>query len=298
MKKLTMFLKTVMLSTVILPLFLSMDWPSADGVVTANFGMNDQGRPVLGTVFRAEGPILSADKGELVFQRYQEDQASRLPSPLGSWIALDHGDGILGIYGRVEDSSNPAARERPVPLYPPAQTSRGTPIAHAGVSGWSQQQGFYFVLFDRRERRWVNPSLIIAPIPDDVPPQILLVQLRGEDGMVPPAQTRISQGRYSIIVGAVDTLSANSGIQLAPHRLVTSINGAEVGALNFETYSARDGALLVRRNGLVPVSKVYAPFPAFEVGESWFTRGQTTLEVIARDLNGNERSFIRRLEVE
>jgi hypothetical protein len=99
-------------------------------------------------------------------------------------------------------------------------------------------------------------------------------------------------------VGAVDTLSANPGIQLAPHRLVSSINGAEVGSLNFETYSARDGALLVRRNGLVPVSKVYAPFPAFEVGESWFTRGQTTMEVIARDLNGNERSFIRRLEVE
>jgi hypothetical protein len=280
-----------------------MDWPSTDGVVTANFGMNDQGRPVLGTVFQAEGQVLSADKGELIFQRYQEDQASRLPSPLGAWIALDHGDGILGIYarlagarleggrvagGRLEDSSNSI----------PAQTSRGTPIAHAGVSGWSKQQGFYFILFDRRERRWVNPSLIIAPFPDDIPPQVLLVQLEGEDGVVPPTQARINQGRYSIIVGAVDTLSANPGIQLAPHRLVASVNGAEVGSLNFETYSARDGALLVRRNGLVPVSKVYAPFPAFEVGESWFTRGQTTLEVIARDLNGNERSFIRRLEVE
>jgi hypothetical protein len=284
-----------------------MDWPSPDGVVTANFGLNEQGRPVLGTVFQAEGPVLAADKGELVFYRGQENGASRLPSPLGSWIALDHGDGILGIYSRFDDSrGRPAPGRSPggVPFRltsrePPLQPQRGEAIATSGVSGWANQGGFYFALFDRRERRWVNPSLIIVPLSDVAPPQIQFVQLRSSAGdIIPPGQVRISQGRYSIIVDAVDTLSRPSPIRLAPHRMAASLNGVEAGALNFETYSARDGVLSLRRNGLIPVSTVYAPYPAFDLGEAWFTRGQTTLEVIVRDVMGNESSFIRRLEVE
>jgi hypothetical protein len=300
MRKIFRLLTTALVFSLVVPLG-AMDWPTPDGVVTANFGLNDQGRPVLGTVFQAEGPVLAADKGELVFYRSQEDRASGLPSPLGAWIAMDHGDGILGIYSCFEDTQATAAESlgRAVPREPPVQPQRGLPIANSGISGWSEQQGFSFALFDRRERRWVIPSLIIAPYPDTTPPQILAVQLKGSDNrIVPPGQVRISQDRYTITVAATDTISPASTVLLAPHRLVVSVNGAEVGALNFEIYSARDGVLLVRRNGLVPVSKVYAPYPAFEIEETWFTRGQTTLEVIARDVNGNERSFIRRLEVE
>jgi hypothetical protein len=311
----------------------AMDWPGAGGQVTANFGLNEQGRPILGTVFRTEDPALAADQGELVFYRGPEAPASRLPSPLGSWAAFDHGDGILGIYSRFMDSppapvlslpglsipaeaaagpaettagpaettAGPAGNSaiRAIPREPPPLVRRGDPIAAAGKSGWTKQKGFYFALFDRRERRWVNPSLIIAPLADAVPPQILLVQLRGADGqIVPPGQTRISQGLYSIIVTVTDTLSRSSSIRLAPHRIMASLNGVEAGSLSFETYSVRNGALVLSRNGLTPVSAVYAPYPAFDLGEAWFTRGQTTLELIARDVTGNESSSIRRVEVE
>jgi hypothetical protein len=312
-----------------------MDWPSADGTVTANFGLNDEGRPCLGIVFQSEGPILSADGGELVFHRSQEENASRLPSPLGSWIAYDHGDGILGIYSRFEDrpdagtmtaaaantsaapepasstaatpgSSSPGSGEPdnsgPAAVYPqetPVRPRRGEIIARSGVSGWSSQRGFYFTLYDRRERRWVNPSLVIVPFPDDRPPEILSVQLQDSGGwLIPPAQTRIGQGRYSIIVNVTDSPSRSSPVRLAPHRLGVSLNGEEAGSLDMETFSARDGVLSVRRNGLAPVSEIYAPYPALKVGDAWFTRGQTSLELIARDVTGNEASLIRRLEVE
>jgi hypothetical protein len=276
----------------------AMDWP--DGQVRANFGMNEKGRPALGTVFQTDNPVLAADDGELVFYRSQEEPASRLPSPLGSWAALDHGDGILGIYSRLEDLRISPRTLGPDPFRePPLQVRRGDALAASGSSGWTDLRGFYFVLFDRRERRWVNPSLIIAPLSDDSSPQILQIQLRSPDGrLIPPGQTRISQGLYSIIVTAVDTLSRSSSVRLAPHRLVASLNGVEVGSLNFETYSARAGTLLLSRNIPAPVSAVYAPYPAFDLGEAWFTRGQTTLELIARDVRGNESSAIRRLEVE
>jgi hypothetical protein len=292
-----------------------MDWPSAEGTVTANFGLNEEGRPCLGMVFQSEGPILAAEGGELVFRRGQEDRASRLPSPLGSWMAYDHGDGILGIYSRfggegdsagegpaVADTGADIAGPGESPALPresPVRPRRGEVIALSGISGWSAQRGFCFTLYDRRERRWVNPSLVIVPFPDNRPPEILSVQLQDSNGrLIPPAQTRIGQGRYSIIVNVTDSPSRSSSVRLAPHRLGVSLNGAEAGSLNMETFSARDGVLSVRRNGLAPVSDVYAPYPAYKMGEAWFTRGQTSLELIARDVMGNESSLIRRLEVE
>jgi hypothetical protein len=209
---------------------------------------------------------------------------------LGSWFALDHSDGIIGIYSRLEG---------PLPALP-SRTSRGTALGESGISGWSGTKGFYFSLFDRKERRWINPSIIITPQEDTRPPVISSVRLKNAEGrLLDPAQTRsISQGRYVISVGAVDTLLGPGEPLLAPYRIVCMVNGSEAGVLNFEYYSARDGALMVYRNGLIPVKDIYAPYPAYEVGEVWFTRGQATLEIIAQDISENTRNAVFRLLVE
>jgi hypothetical protein len=270
-----------------------MDWPSLDAVMVRNFGWNDRGRPVLGTVFEGGGTVLSVETGEVIFSRGGGDTASRLPSPLGVWTALDHGDGLISIYSRC-------AGETPNPNFRiPVRVERQTAVADPGVSGWSSKNGFYFILYDRRERRWVNPSRIITPFPDTRPPQILAVDLRNVQGApVPRGQTRLSQGRYAVSVTASDTMTDARENQLAPYQIVCSVNGAEIGSLIFETISARDGILMVYRNGLVPAKQIYAPANAFEAGEVFLTRGQANLEIIAQDITGNSRSFPVRLAVE
>jgi hypothetical protein len=269
----------------------AMDWPVQDAAVVYNFGYNDQGRPILGTVFEGEGDILAIDDGELLFFRSGKDFASRLPSPLGAWVAIDHGDGLVSVYGRHDDNE----RDRPV-----TWVNRGTPIASTGSSGWSRRNGSYFLLYDRKERRWVNPSMVITPFPDTAQPQILGVQLRRADGrLLESAQLRsVNQGRYTIIVNTVDTLLEPRGVALAPHRIVCSVNGEEVGALSFETICSRDGSLMVNRNGLIPARQVYARFPAFEVGEVQLSRGQAILEIIVHDIMGNSRNTSIRMIVE
>lgn len=277
------------MSLVSVPL-CAMDWPAVDAVMVRNFGSNDRGRPVLGTVFEGEGPVLAAEGGELIFSRSGGETASRLPSPLGAWTALDHGDGLISIYSRCEDVGGTTAGRR---------TERGSPVAVTGVSGWSGRQGVYFILYDRRERRWVNPSMIITPFPDTRQPQILAVDLHNAQGaLVPRGQNRISQGRYTVLVSAVDTMLSSQENPLAPHRIVCSVNGVEIGSLHFETISARDGVLMVYRNGLSPVTQVYAPFPAFEAGEVFLSRGQASLEIIVQDIAGNSRVTLSRLTVE
>lgn len=243
---------------------LSMDWPSSSGVMTKNFGWNEGGLPHLGVSFSDEGNLAAAEDGELLYYRREGDTASRLPSPLGSWAALDHGDGIISIYSRFDDKSwDNKLSENLLSENLPGVAERGKGLGDSGISGWSSGKGFYFQLYDRKERRWINPSLIITPPNDIRPPAILSVRLKDtQDRLFDLSQARnLIQGRYTIIVNATDTLISPNENPLAPYRIMCSLNGIEAGALNFETYSSRDGSLMVYRNGLVPVRQVYARFP-------------------------------------
>jgi hypothetical protein len=287
----------------------ALDWPSPGGNMARNFGFNLDGRPAVGVSFETEEPVRAAEAGELFFSRSSDDTASRMPSPMGSWLALDHGDGLISIYSRFDEIAG--GRDAVSMGSPPAQVDRNAIIARAGSGGWSAFKGFFFAIFDRRERRWVNPAMIIAPLPDTRPPQIISVTLIAEDGratgllrlprtgaQAAAAPGRINQGRSHIAVEAADTRLEAGEKELAPHRILCLVNGVETGALNFETYSARDGVLMVDRNGLTPVEEVYAPYPAFDIGSVWLTRGQATLEVIVQDISGNERSAAVRFTVE
>jgi len=262
----------------------AMNWPTEDAPLIKNFGSNSMGMPVLGMVFAGDTDVLAAEKGEVIFSRSSDDTASRLPSPLGAWTAIDHGDGLISIYSRYADESQTHT-----------QVEKQQPIAASGISGWSSRNGFYFIIYDRRERRWINPAMIITPQRETRPLQSPTVELLNTQGL--PTQSRnLTQGRYTILVNT-DGAAAVGGLQIVPHRIVCLVNGAEAGSLNFEAVSARDGVLMVYRNGLVPAKQIYANFPAFETAEVLLNRGQVNLEIIVQDIAGNSRSVVNRLVV-
>ncbi|MDR0554167.1 MAG: M23 family metallopeptidase [Treponema sp.] len=269
----------------------AIDWPVTDAAIYANFGENDQGRPFLGAAFESEGPIYACETGDVLFTHDPARRSSRLPSPLGAWVALDHGDGIISIYSRFDDAQNVSIS---------GVVEKGQYLASAGQTGWSERQGFSFSFFDRKERRWVNPSMLITPQEDTAAPVIASVELKDSGGKaINPLQVRsISQGRYVVSVTAWDTLRTEQEQLLAPYRIRSSINGLEAGELKFDTFSARDGILMVYCNGLVPVQRIYGAYPAYETGEVWLTRGQATLEILVQDISGNSKSATYKLQIE
>jgi hypothetical protein len=206
-------------------------------------------------------------------------------------MAIDHGDDLISIYSRYADSDQPFVFDR---------VEKQQPIALTGSSGWSSREGFYFMLFDRRDRRWINPAMIITPVLETRPPQIISVELRNAYGVTMQSRN-LNQGRYTIVVNAAGGVPHGLqpfGLQpFAPQRIVCLINGAEAGSLNFESVSARDGILMISRNGLVPARQIYSNFPAFEAAEVFLTRGQITLEVIIQDITGASRTITQRLIV-
>jgi len=268
----------------------ALDWPSENAVLVRNFGSNDRGLPVLGMTFNGGTDVLAAENGEVIFSRKKNDNASRLPSPLGAWTAVDHGDGLISIYSRYAD---------PAIVSDETQIEKQQIIASSGVSGWTTQNGFYFMLFDRRERRWINPAMIITPLLETRPPQIISVNLRNNQGIMMQSNN-LTQGRYKVIVNAAGGLPLTPSAvtrQFAPQRIVCLINGTEVSSLNFEAVSARDGVLMVYRNGLVPAKQIYSGFPSFEAAEIFLTRGQVTMEIIVQDISGATRTVVTRLYI-
>ncbi|MDR2923487.1 MAG: peptidoglycan DD-metalloendopeptidase family protein [Treponema sp.] len=261
----------------------AMDWPVQDGRLIRNFGWNDRGRPVLGMAFSGGTDILASESGEVIFTRSVNDTASRLPSPLGNWVAVDHEDGLISIYSRYGGNNPPQSR-----------VEKQTAIAAAGASGWSKEGGLFFMLYDRKDRRWINPEMIITPV-RSAPPRILSYELRDAQGIPASAAQfwNLNQGRYKITVATANAQTREN--YLAPYRIQCYVNGAEVGSLNFEYFSARDGSLMVYRNGLVPVRQIYAQFPAFEVADVFLNRGQAAMEIIVHDLAGNTGNAAARL---
>ncbi|MDR2470608.1 MAG: hypothetical protein LBD09_00685 [Treponema sp.] len=264
-----------------------MDWPVREGRLVSNFGGSDRGIPLVGDAFASPGPVYPAEVGKLVFVHDPAHPAVRFPSPLGSWMAVDHGENMVGIYGRFEDRRGA----------PPAMVERNTVLANAGKTGWTEQSGLYFSFFDRKERRWVNPALLLAGREDTIPPVIRQVELRSAAGTpYNPAQIqRLPQGLYTVFVDASD--SAAGETNLAPNRLSCSINGVEAGALSFETLVSREGRRMVYRQGLVPAEGVYDG-RGFGLGEIRLSRGQVTIVVEARDMAGNSRGVTYRLSVD
>ena len=269
----------------------AFEWPSANAVTVSNFGWNDGGSPKLGDTFSASGPITATEDGELILvSNESSSEVSRIPSTLGNWLAIDHGNALVSVYARVEN----------IDYFIPEKIDAGVVIANAGASGWSGKDGFYLSFFDRKERRWVNPSLIINPKEDTRPPQIQGVKLKNDAGtIVDLSQTRIlKQGQYGINVHAIDTRLSPAESPLAPFRIISTVNGVETGVLVSETFSARDGALMVYRGTLSLVKQIYAPYPAVESGNVIFNRGQVNLNIIAQDINGNTANVQYRLSVE
>ncbi|MDR2784001.1 MAG: M23 family metallopeptidase [Treponema sp.] len=258
----------------------SMDRPSPDAVLIGNFGADSgTGSPRVGDVYAGEGVVRAVETGEALFSRSSSDRASRLPSPLGAWTAIDHGDGLVSIYGRLE-------RKR-VSRLPPI-VEKGVMVGAAGTTGWSEEKGFYYSLFDRKERQWVNPAVIEGRRNDRRAPVIQSVTLMDSQGRVVDASQAkgLFQGKRTVFVAAADYTETEKAL-LAPFRMVCSLNGREVGAVALEALSARDGKMWIYRNGLVPVEQVYAGAFGFELGEAVFIRGQADLEILVQDAFGN-----------
>jgi murein DD-endopeptidase MepM/ murein hydrolase activator NlpD len=264
----------------------AVDWPSAGGELRSSFGQNDRGRPSVGMAFEGEDPVRSMDAGEILFVSSGSASfggaADGFPNPLGDWMAVDHGNGIIGVYARLATSESAVVK---------TVVEKGSVLSSPGTTGWVASTGYYFSVYDRLERRWVNPAMIAPQRVDTRPPTIRSIDLVAKDGQAIrlAANRVVRQGVYRVLVEAVDTENSVKQYPLSPQRIMCLVNGAEQGSLHLETIKTENGTLMVSRTKPAPAGLVYQPTGSVDLGEIRLNRGRTTLELIARDAPGNER---------
>jgi hypothetical protein len=269
----------------------AIDWPTQTGELVRDFGSNDGGTASVGETFVGTGPVHAAGGGELVFKQDSSTLANRLPSPLGAWVAVDQGDGIVGIYGRME---NPRDFQTPI------QMEKGTILGTMGKTGWTGATGFYFSLYDRGERQWINPALVLTPNPNERPPMVRGLYLVTPEGTkINAAQTKqIRQGAYRLLVDFGESRGAAKTYALIPLRTQWYINGVAQGLLLLETLETKNGQRMVTENKKKAVDQVYQDDQTIDMGTGLFNRGKATLEISIRDKAGNERNITYQLTVE
>ncbi|MCX7655664.1 MAG: peptidoglycan DD-metalloendopeptidase family protein [Treponemataceae bacterium] len=283
MKRRGFFLLFFIISGMFFSLF-SIEWPTDNRTIRRCFGMNEGGRFFGGIEFTTENPIYTIDAGEVLF--YDNDLYTPIrgfPSPFQNWIAIEHQEGLISIYGKLES----------FPERTSALIDKGTPLGVPRKRGGSGEGILYFSLYDRKNKQWVHPALLLPSYEDTKAPIIRQVQLVARDGTVPVILGRVKsckQGAYQIYLDVIDTLDANPSVITLPFTYQCFVNGIEHSRLQVDTLYVKDGKLFMGKQRSLPVDQVYRKDGLMYLGDIQLTRGKVKIEFLVTDLAGNQRT--------
>ncbi|HOJ99479.1 MAG TPA: hypothetical protein PLW34_07960 [Termitinemataceae bacterium] len=281
----------LLVSGMLFPLF-SIEWPTDSRTIRRSFGMNGGGRFFGGFEFTTESPIYTIDAGEVLF--FDNDFYTPIrgfPSPLQNWIAIEHQEALISIYGKLEGVSERAS----------ALIDKGTPLGIPRKQRGTGERLLYFSLYDRENKQWVHPALLLPSYEDTKAPLIRQVQLVPRDGTaaVVLGRTRTcKQGTYQIYLDVIDTFDANPSITTVPFTYQCFVNGIEHSRLQVDTLYVKEGKLLMGKQKSFPVEQVYRKDGLLYLGDIQLTRGKVKIEFLVTDLAGNQRTSTFDLMVE
>jgi len=253
--------------------------------LVASFGTPARNRFTTGVMLAAtDGLVRASSAGEIIFAADENRKRSALPSILGSFVALEHEGGMIGLYAGMEGGtvSSYLARVKP-----------GDLLGRTGASGPMDGEGLYFSVFDRKAARWVNPLLLLPKLAESRPPIVRSAALVGTSRTWILGDSRpVPQGTYSVAIDVFDPTSAAWSMgPSAPYSIRLVVDGVKIVELIFDIASERDGRLSLFSS----IPKDYAAYRHSDgriiLGSRLFYRGKALVEVYVSDYAGNERSF-------
>jgi murein DD-endopeptidase MepM/ murein hydrolase activator NlpD len=265
-------------------LLFAMDWPLTPPRLAATFGTVAKGRVVTGVALAAENSLVrSSEDGEIAFSLEDRSHPAGLPTPLGSFMIVEHKGGMAAVYSHIAPGTLSTYLRKP---------KAGDILGMSGSSGWIEGSGVVYQVFDRRASSWVNPFLVLPPLTDDKPPVIRSLALsRSGKTYVLGEVPSLPQGTYAVSVDVADPSDAPWIVgPLAPYMLRLSIDGVEVAKEVFDVAKSSGGKLELFAQNPIPAVELRTKEGRYLLTERLFTRGRTLLEIRVEDASGNKRS--------
>jgi hypothetical protein len=265
----------------------AFQWPVDEKVLTATFGESrwDHYHSGIDLAGGAQEVRPVAD-GEVIFSFDGGRSGRILPSGLGAFIVIEHEQGIRSLYAHLEPAIGATI---------PVRVGVDDVIGKIGESGASLGKHLHLEIIDSELGSYVNPLVVLPTLSDRIRPDIRRVMIVPTS---PPASgtvtlkpgQAIGPGEYRLLIELYDRSEFVAYFcPMAPYQVTGFFNGSEVFDIRFDTISERDGALVLGRSGEGRTfDALYAEDWIIDAGIAPFRRGEIQIEIVARDIAGNE----------
>jgi len=269
----------------------ALEWPVAGGYPAVPFGSFQVGRFVTAlTIAPADSPVCATSEGDISFQFDGDKMPSGLPCTLGGFVAVQHPDGLISVYGRLEPGS--------LPLYL-RTTVTGDILGRSGISGYYSSRESTFTLYDRVKRQYLNPQVLLPPKKDNKAPVVRLMQLAAEGKAFTLGETRtIRQGTYEVLADIQDPQIDTDSKPRAPYSIRLLIDGTERIRYSYDAARAETGKLRFFGSAKADFDSYFLADGKVRLGSFLFSHGRSTLVLVVTDYAGNEREISHIVAVE
>lgn len=266
----------VLLFPVIIAAF-AFEWPLGSGTVTYGFGSFRDGF-LKGTEFSdANSMVRSVADGELTFVATGNSLPGGYPIQGGSILSLVHHTEMVTVYtGMVPDSISRYLKK----------VRAGDVLGRTPAAG--TRVGTRLYVYDGKERRFVNPLMVLPGVKDDILPVIRSVNLANDGVETRLDQSRsIRQGIYEVILEVYD--NSPSGAPSAPFDISLTIDGSVRTRVVYDAAWADDGQAFVFGAAKLEENTYLFDGNRVRFGPYVFPRGRVVLTVSVFDFAGNKR---------
>jgi murein DD-endopeptidase MepM/ murein hydrolase activator NlpD len=267
-------------------LCFAFKWPQ-DNVVVQSFSLGfseiRESAMSQSLIFEHNDRIKAAGSGTVVAViEAPESDSSRFYSTLGNAAIVNHGDGLVSVYGNLDEIS----------IAPnDGEIAEDTVIGLSGSSGWHQgPKGLEFQVLDIKNRKALNPRALMPRFDAEEPlfiPWVTAVNKQNEPFTL-GVNTRIPAGQYKLYV------RGNHG---TPYKTTVFVNGAIVETITYDALGTVDAKLTVRGKSIYATQDIFpAAFDTLSRDKTQmylstvtFSHARNIVRVVLSDINNVER---------
>lgn len=151
---------------------------------------------------------------------------------------------------------------------------------------------FIFSIYDDKKEAYINPQQILPFLIDDRKPIISAVYLdTGEEEIKLARNKRLPSGPAMLKVSAWDIIMVKGVYgKFAPFSVNIFVDGFEKYNASFSSIKEIDGSLFLSGESDIPMNKFLIGGDMLFGGDIYLTNGRSLIEVVIRDIDGNEAS--------
>lgn len=160
-----------------------------------------------------------------------------------------------------------------------------------GVST-SEYDTFKFSIFDERRKLYINPQQILPYLNDENRPVISSVVINSLGKEIKLARNRrVPAGDSSIYINAWDVIKVNDKYRkFTPFSINVFVDGFERYNSSLSSIKEVDGFIYIAGDNDIPIGDFISGGNMIFGGDIFLTKGRSLIEIVIKDIDGNEAS--------